>query len=147
MRGNAATDLTGNSQANILRGNAGNNILDGGAGSDTLLSRGGSDSFVFRDALGPSNIDTIVDFSVPKDTIVLENSVFTAIPGTGCADRGPVRGQRQRHRGRCLGSHHLRDRHRQAVLRQQWQRRRWRHAVRPTESRPRPDAYGLLHRL
>lgn len=79
----AAIDLTGNSQANAIVGNAGNNILDGGRGSDTLWGREGADTFVFRDTLGPSNIDNIRDFSVKDDTIRLENAIFTAVAGTG----------------------------------------------------------------
>ncbi len=37
-------------------------MLTGGLGADT---------FVFRDALGVSNIDTITDFNVAQDTIRL----------------------------------------------------------------------------
>jgi Ca2+-binding RTX toxin-like protein len=88
ITGTAAIDLTGNAQANKLYGNAGNNILDGRGGSDTIKGYGGADSFVFRDALGASNIDTIVDFSVANDTIRLENAIFNAIVGTGTLTSG-----------------------------------------------------------
>ncbi len=74
---------TGNALANVLIGSTGNNMLDGGGGSDTLKGDGGSDSFVFRDALGASNIDTIKDFNIADDTIRLENSIFSGITGTG----------------------------------------------------------------
>ena len=83
LTGTANINGTGNTLANILTGNSGANILDGGAGSDTLRGYAGADSFVFRDTLGSSNIDTIVDFNVAEDTIRLENSIFTAIAGTG----------------------------------------------------------------
>jgi len=86
--GTAAIDLTGNAQANTLYGNAGNNILDGRAGSDTLRGFGGADSFVFRDPLGPTNVDTIIDFSVAQDTIRLENVIFNAIVGMGTLSAG-----------------------------------------------------------
>ena len=79
---------TGNAQANALNGNAGNNVLDGGAGADTLRGNGGADSFLFRDALGASNIDTIAVFSVAADTIRLENAIFTTIAGTGTLTAG-----------------------------------------------------------
>jgi Ca2+-binding RTX toxin-like protein len=74
---------TGNALANVLIGNSGNNTLNGGGGSDTLKGGGGADSFVFRDALGASNIDTIKDFNVADDTIRLENAIFSAVTGTG----------------------------------------------------------------
>ena len=74
---------TGNALANVIIGNSGNNMLNGGAGSDTLTGNGGADTFVFRDALGPSNIDTITDFNVAADTIRLDHTIFGGIVGTG----------------------------------------------------------------
>ncbi len=74
---------TGNGLNNSITGNSGNNILDGRAGNDVLTGSAGNDTYSFSTALGTLNIDDIVDFSVPADTIRLENSVFTALTATG----------------------------------------------------------------
>ena len=53
-------------------------------GASTITGGAGADSFVFNTALGITNIDTIVDFSVVDDTIRLENNgIFTALTTTG----------------------------------------------------------------
>lgn len=83
LTGSGNVTGTGNSLANVLVGNAGNNTLNGGSGSDMLTGSGGSDSFVFNKALGPANVDTITDFNVVGDTIVLDHAIFSTIAGTG----------------------------------------------------------------
>jgi Ca2+-binding RTX toxin-like protein len=82
--GTSGIDLSGNEFVQSITGNAGANRLDGGGGNDTLRGLGGADTFVFSSALGPGNVDTIVDFSVPADAIELDNAVFAAltVPGT-----------------------------------------------------------------
>lgn len=85
----AAVNLTGNDLANTLVGNAAANTLDGGAGDDTLAGGVGNDSLIgglggdlFRfDAVlnASTNRDTISDFGVGDDTIVLLQSVFSAL--------------------------------------------------------------------
>jgi Ca2+-binding RTX toxin-like protein len=85
-------DLGGNSFDNIIFGNDGLNklsggagqdqlwglggedVLDGGAGSDLLLGGIGVDQFVFSH-LG-SGIDTIADFQIGQDKIVLSGAQF-----------------------------------------------------------------------
>ena len=53
-------------------------------GNDTLTGGGGADSFVFNTALNvTTNVDHITDFSVPNDTIWLDEAVFTALSPTG----------------------------------------------------------------
>jgi serralysin len=60
-----------------LAGGAGNDLLIGGAGNDILNGGSGADVFYFNMALNSSrNVDTIQDFSVPGDTIRLEDAVF-----------------------------------------------------------------------
>ena len=75
--------LTGNAAANIIKGLNGADLINGGGGSDTLIGGAGKDVFVFSDALGASNMDTITDFSSVDDTIRLENAVFAALTNTG----------------------------------------------------------------
>jgi len=79
VAGTAAIALTGNAFGQIIAGNAGANVINGGAGADTLYGDGGNDIFRFDTALGAANIDRVLDFSVPADTIQLENAVFTGL--------------------------------------------------------------------
>jgi Ca2+-binding RTX toxin-like protein len=83
LTGSANVNATGNSLSNSVYGNSGNNLISGGLGNDTLIGAGGSDLFEFATALGATNIDRIVDFSVAADTIRLSHTIFTAIVGTG----------------------------------------------------------------
>lgn len=83
--GNALNNLlTGNSGANVLSGGGGNDTLNGAGGNDKLAGGAGNDTFFFNTALNAgANIDRITDFSVPADTIRLENAVFTALQAVG----------------------------------------------------------------
>lgn len=57
----------------------------------TLTNGAGSDYFVFNTTLDAStNVDRIVDFSVPQDTIRLDNAVM---PGLGTALGTPAAGK------------------------------------------------------
>ena len=80
-----AIDLTGNLNRNTIVGNDGSNTINGGDGNDTLTGRGGWDWFRFDTALrelnpdgtvARDNIDTITDFNVADDTIVLGQTIF-----------------------------------------------------------------------
>lgn len=78
---NTLIGLGGN---DVLSGGAGNDVLKGGVGKDTLTGGVGNDKFYFdspRNAV--TNVDRIADFSVPADTLVLENEFFTALRTTG----------------------------------------------------------------
>jgi len=77
--GAAAVDGTGNALANSLVGNAAANQLNGLAGSDTLEGGAGADGFRFTTALGATNVDRILDFTVVDDTIFIDNAVFTGL--------------------------------------------------------------------
>lgn len=97
LTGSAAINGTGNSAANVLTGNSaintlsagsGNDTLNGGLGNDSLTGGSGADKFLFKTTLGTTNIDRIRDFVVADDTIQLENTIFTAITGTGTLTAG-----------------------------------------------------------
>ncbi|MBU4529738.1 MAG: hypothetical protein KUA43_08670 [Hoeflea sp.] len=76
--------LYGRDGDDILSGDAGNDTLAGGNGNDRLVGGAGADTFVFNTALNAStNVDTIVDFSVGIDKIMLEDGIFTALTATG----------------------------------------------------------------
>jgi len=86
LTGSGAINATGNSLANAIVGNSANNLINGGLGLDTLTGGLGNDTFVFNAVLGTTNVDTITDFSVPADTMQLENTgtgLFTALTATG----------------------------------------------------------------
>ena len=71
--GGRGTDkIIGNEAANALFGNGGNDRMTGG---------GGQDFFVFDTKASSKNIDTIVDFVVVDDTIVINSKAFTNVVG------------------------------------------------------------------
>jgi Ca2+-binding RTX toxin-like protein len=76
--------LYGQAGNDALTGGAGNDRLAGGPGLDTLTGGPGGDHFLFNTALnGSTNVDRIVDFSVPEDVILLDNAIFTRLTQTG----------------------------------------------------------------
>jgi Ca2+-binding RTX toxin-like protein len=80
LTGIGNVNAAGNAVNNLIVGNAGANVLNGGFGNDILRGLGGADTFFFSTALNAvHNVDTIDDFSVPADTIRLENSIFTGL--------------------------------------------------------------------
>ena len=116
--GSGAINAAGNASANRLTGNAGANQLDGGGGNDTLdglegndkldggegndtltggagvdrLTGGaGSDRFVFTH-LGARNADTVTDFSVSDDRVVLSLSAFLTLGSPGLLLAGKFAG-------------------------------------------------------
>lgn len=67
----------GNAGADVLLGGAGDDLLDGGLSADTLIGGSGADSFRFSTALGNGNVDTINDFNVVRDLILLDSFIFS----------------------------------------------------------------------
>ena len=72
--------IYGQAGNDILDGGAGNDFLAGGLGNDNLTGGANNDTFFFNTTLNAAtNVDTITDFSVPNDTIRLEDAIFTAL--------------------------------------------------------------------
>jgi Ca2+-binding RTX toxin-like protein len=85
IQGNRGNDsLWGYTGNDTIWGGSGHDFILGEAGRDTLTGHGGYDSFVFTRAPSRSNVDTITDFSVRYDTIVLSTAIFK---GVGVAGR------------------------------------------------------------
>ncbi|WP_083531353.1 calcium-binding protein, partial [Pararhizobium antarcticum] len=82
--GSGNDQLDGGSGIDKMIGGSGNDTLIGGAGSDMLTGGTGKDSFVFDAATSASsNVDTITDFNVADDRLVLENAIFKAVGSAG----------------------------------------------------------------
>jgi Ca2+-binding RTX toxin-like protein len=85
LTGSAYNDVLEGGRGNdILFGGAGNDTLTGGAGNDVMNGGAGADSFVFNTAPNASNNkDTISDFSVGEDRLLLLKSVLKELGITG----------------------------------------------------------------
>ena len=81
--GNGKDKLYGGNGKDNLQGQDGNDVLFGGDGKDWLKGGDGRDAFAFDTALGPNNVDKIVDFNVRDDSVYLDNAVFTALGSKG----------------------------------------------------------------
>ncbi len=68
----------GSKYDDTISGGFGNDSLSGRMGNDSLAGSSGNDSFVFNSKLGPSNIDTITDFTPGIDKIALGKNIFKA---------------------------------------------------------------------
>ena len=79
LGGDGNDSLFGETGNDAIRGDAGNDVLYGGSGNDTLYGDAGRDAFVFNSALGSTNVDVIVGFSVVDDTIYLEDAIFARL--------------------------------------------------------------------
>jgi Ca2+-binding RTX toxin-like protein len=78
--GDGADSMNGLAGVDRLRGGAGADTLDGGLGHDVLTGGASQDAFQFASALSkPRNMDTVSDFSVRDDTILLDNQVFATL--------------------------------------------------------------------
>jgi len=80
-RGN--DDLWGYAGNDTIWGGSGNDFILGEAGRDLLTGHGGYDDFVFSVAPSRSNVDTITDFSVRYDTIILSTAIFKGVGSAG----------------------------------------------------------------
>jgi hypothetical protein len=84
VNGAAGNDrLFGWAGKDTIKGNGGDDLLNGGMGNDTLWGGAGNDGFVFRRKLDKkANVDTVKDFNVTYDSILLDNAVFRKL-GSG----------------------------------------------------------------
>ncbi len=75
--------LTGAAGADTLAGGNGNDRLTGGAGNDSLSGGAGRDRFIYTTTSAYTatavGTDTILDFSLNNDKIVLDLTTFTAL--------------------------------------------------------------------
>jgi Ca2+-binding RTX toxin-like protein len=78
-----ANTLTGGSVADTLNGSTGNDTLNGRLGNDSLIGGSGNDYFIFNSALGETNLDILLDYSITNHTILLENAIFTSLGRPG----------------------------------------------------------------
>ena len=74
--------ISGGTGNDTLSGGAGDDTLVGGTGNDVLTGGAGADRFVFDSTLGVSNVDTIKDFLIGTDKIVLSAKVFGKVTGS-----------------------------------------------------------------
>jgi Ca2+-binding RTX toxin-like protein len=81
--GEAAIDGTGNSVDNIIVGNDAVNVLNGLQGLDTLTGKGGADQFLMIGTPSLASLDTITDFQVAYDKIVLDRSYYKQVGQEG----------------------------------------------------------------
>lgn len=79
LKGMGSVDGFGNEANNVLLGNTGANKLNGLFGNDILTGGAGRDSFLFSTAFRPQNVDTITDFSVKDDTILISSSLLSGM--------------------------------------------------------------------
>lgn len=66
-----------------INAGSGDDVLYGGTGKDILIGGSGQDYFVFDTKPGPKNIDTIDDFSVRDDTIILDHLIYRGVGKAG----------------------------------------------------------------
>jgi Ca2+-binding RTX toxin-like protein len=88
--GSTGETILGGLGNDTLYGYGGDDILNGGVGTDTLNGGAGNDRFVFDTnsvfSASSIGIDSIQDFTVGSDKIVLDKTTFTALrssPGSG----------------------------------------------------------------
>jgi cysteinyl-tRNA synthetase len=80
LRGsNLADVIDGLAGADRINGRDGNDKLIGGLGSDILTGGLGEDRFLFNAKLGNTNVDTLADFEIGTDRILLDRDIFTAL--------------------------------------------------------------------
>ena len=83
--------LIGGAAGDRLTGGIGNDNLQGRTGNDTLDGGGGSDRYLFAEAPGAANADSISVFETGSDTIVLDGTAHAGIGASGRFAGGDAR--------------------------------------------------------
>ncbi|MCR9148009.1 MAG: sodium:calcium exchanger, partial [Rhodobacteraceae bacterium] len=87
----AIFNAIGNGVDNTIVGTPFANFIIGREGRDTLKGQAGADTFVFDRAIGPDNVDRIIDFNVNEaaegDILFMKGSVFGGM-AAGALDAG-----------------------------------------------------------
>ncbi len=79
LQGGPGNDTLYGGQGNdTLQGGDGDDFLSGDKGNDRLLGGAGRDTFAFFNS-GAANADTVVDFVVNEDTILLGGTTFSSL--------------------------------------------------------------------
>lgn len=82
--GGTSGEVFGDGGNDQITGGRGADILIGGDGNDTLKGGAGPDQFIFAATLNAAtNVDKIIDFSVPADTIDLSAAYFPGVSAVG----------------------------------------------------------------
>ncbi len=79
----------GNGLDNTIIGTPYDNTIVGREGSDTLKGQAGDDTFVFDRAIGPTNVDRIIDFetvATDDDTLKFKGSILGGAVSAGVLD-------------------------------------------------------------
>lgn len=75
--------IRGRSGNDAIDAGSGNDLLYGGTGKDVLNGGSGKDCFIFDTKPSTGNVDTINDFSVKDDLIVLDHLIYRGIGKAG----------------------------------------------------------------
>ena len=81
IAGDYADTLIGSKDVNSIEGGSGNDTIYGGLGSDTLVGGAGADIFVFNTKPDVNNVDTISDFEIAEDKVLLSSKIFSKLAG------------------------------------------------------------------
>lgn len=101
LEGSRATQLFGNSLANLLSGNAANNLIDGGGGADQMAAGLGDDTYVVdsqadlvreTENSGNDQVNSLVSYNLPANIEQLNLIGSGAINGTGNTLRNRIFG-------------------------------------------------------
>jgi Ca2+-binding RTX toxin-like protein len=89
--GGANNHFRGGAGNDRLDGSSGNDTVHGGSGVDSLRGGPGNDQFIFAEAPGAQNADTVRDFATGLDKLVLDKVAHANLGATGNFAAGDAR--------------------------------------------------------